>query len=401
MQAETALAALLDDYERTEQLTLTDYHRVTQRRGLSINDALWVLEQLVAMALLDLNEAGSGELTNTRLLKVLEPKSYSPGAPDGMSLFMKRVGQTKLLSADQEVDLGRRVQSALALDQAKRDQWTAAQQKVWADGMSARDAFISANVRLAVAWARHAKFTNQGIDYEDLVQTGTTGLIRAVEKFDPNLGYKFSTYAVWWIRQALSREIANTGRAIRIPVHAWEDIRRIGAASRRLEVELGRSASIREIADQCDMTVEKVAFLLDVSQDMLSLDMPVSAEEGAATLGTYVEEQVQSVEEIVEFSFLQEQLDEVLETLTGREAEIIRMRFGMRSGEPMTLDEIGKAFGVTRERIRQIEKKCLSKLRHPTRSQVLKDYLFEPSGIESLGSLKNGPSNARSDPVDD
>ena len=271
---------------------------------------------------------------------------------DPVRMYLKEIGKVQLLSADEEIELAKRI---LEGDE------------------EAKKRLSEANLRLVVSIAK--RYVGRGMLFLDLIQEGNLGLIKAVEKFDYTKGFKFSTYATWWIRQAITRAIADQARTIRIPVHMVETINRLVRTSRSLLQELGREPSPEEIAKEVDMPVEKVRDILKMSQEPVSLETPIG-EEDDSHLGDFIQDDNMPVPaEAAAQTLLREQLDEVLETLTEREQKVIRLRFGMEDGRARTLEEVGKEFDVTRERIRQIEAKALRKLRHPSRSKKLKDYL--------------------------
>ncbi|WP_425305987.1 RNA polymerase sigma factor [Actinocatenispora sera] len=300
---------------------------------------------------------------------------------DSVRAYLKQIGKVPLLNAAQEVDLAKRIEAGLyaaerlrcasddELDaQALRDlRW------VLRDGERAKDHLLEANLRLVVSLAK--RYTGRGMAFLDLIQEGNLGLIRAVEKFDYTKGYKFSTYATWWIRQAITRAMADQARTIRIPVHMVEVINKLGRIQRELLQDLGREPTPLELAREMDIAPDKVVEIQQYAREPISLDQTIG-DEGDSQLGDFIEDSEAVVAvDAVSFSLLQDQLQQVLQTLSEREAGVVRLRFGLTDGQPRTLDEIGQVYGVTRERIRQIESKTMSKLRHPSRSQVLRDYL--------------------------
>ncbi len=298
---------------------------------------------------------------------------------DPVKDYLKQIGKVALLNAEQEVELAKRIEaglfaeeklnSGMTLDsQLRRDlEWIAE------DGRRAKNHLLEANLRLVVSLAK--RYTGRGMLFLDLIQEGNLGLIRAVEKFDYTKGYKFSTYATWWIRQAITRAMADQARTIRIPVHMVEVINKLARVQRQMLQDLGREPTPEELAKELDMTPEKVVEVQKYGREPISLHTPLG-EDGDSEFGDLIEDSEAIVpSDAVSFTLLQEQLEGVLDTLSDREAGVVRMRFGLTDGQPKTLDEIGKVYGVTRERIRQIESKTMSKLRHPSRSQVLRDYL--------------------------
>jgi RNA polymerase primary sigma factor len=298
---------------------------------------------------------------------------------DPVKDYLKQIGKVALLNAEQEVELAKRIEaglfaeeklnSGMQLDlQLRRDlEWIAE------DGRRAKNHLLEANLRLVVSLAK--RYTGRGMLFLDLIQEGNLGLIRAVEKFDYTKGYKFSTYATWWIRQAITRAMADQARTIRIPVHMVEVINKLARVQRQMLQDLGREPTPEELAKELDMTPEKVVEVQKYGREPISLHTPLG-EDGDSEFGDLIEDSEAIVpSDAVSFTLLQEQLEGVLDTLSDREAGVVRMRFGLTDGQPKTLDEIGKVYGVTRERIRQIESKTMSKLRHPSRSQVLRDYL--------------------------
>ena len=299
---------------------------------------------------------------------------------DPVKDYLKEIGKVALLNAEQEVDLARRIEAGLYADYVLKNDGDSMSPKerreltlLAADGQNAKNHLLEANLRLVVSLAK--RYTGRGMQFLDLIQEGNLGLIRAVEKFDYSKGYKFSTYATWWIRQAITRAMADQARTIRIPVHMVEVINKLARVQRQMMQELGREPTPEELAADLDMTPEKVVEVQKYGREPISLHTPLG-EDGDSEFGDLIEDSEAVVPaEAVSFTLLQEQLHQVLDTLSEREAGVVSMRFGLGDGQPKTLDEIGKVYGVTRERIRQIESKTMSKLRHPSRSQVLRDYL--------------------------
>jgi RNA polymerase primary sigma factor len=299
---------------------------------------------------------------------------------DPVKDYLKQIGKVPLLNAEQEVELAKRIEAGLFAEEQISDEATKLKDKVkdeyeWIseDGRRAKNHLLEANLRLVVSLAK--RYTGRGMLFLDLIQEGNLGLIRAVEKFDYTKGYKFSTYATWWIRQAITRAMADQARTIRIPVHMVEVINKLARVQRQMLQDLGREPTPEELAKELDMTPEKVIEVQKYGREPISLHTPLG-EDGDSEFGDLIEDSEAIVPaEAVSFTLLQEQLHAVLDTLSEREAGVVSMRFGLTDGQPKTLDEIGKVYGVTRERIRQIESKTMSKLRHPSRSQVLRDYL--------------------------
>ncbi len=298
---------------------------------------------------------------------------------DPVKDYLKQIGKVSLLNAEQEVELAKRIEAGLfaeeMLNEGKKLDKKIRLDLEWiaTDGRRAKNHLLEANLRLVVSLAK--RYTGRGMLFLDLIQEGNLGLIRAVEKFDYTKGYKFSTYATWWIRQAITRAMADQARTIRIPVHMVEVINKLARVQRQMLQDLGREPTPEELARELDMTPEKVVEVQKYGREPISLHTPLG-EEGDSEFGDLIEDSEAIVpSDAVSFTLLQEQLESVLDTLSDREAGVVRMRFGLTDGQPKTLDEIGKVYGVTRERIRQIESKTMSKLRHPSRSQVLRDYL--------------------------
>nr|WP_243110051.1 RNA polymerase sigma factor RpoD [Clostridium sp. E02] len=288
----------------------------------------------------------------------IDMESIDLSVPEGISvedpvrMYLKEIGKVPLLTSEEEIELAKRIE--LGEEEAKQR-------------------LTEANLRLVVSIAK--RYVGRGMQFLDLIQEGNLGLIKAVEKFEYRKGYKFSTYATWWIRQAITRSIADQARTIRIPVHMVETINRLVRVSRQLLQELGREPVAEEVAKRADMQVERVREIMKVSQEPVSLETPIGEEEDSH-LGDFIQDdQVAVPADVATFTMLHEQLMEVLDTLTEREQKVLKLRFGLSDGRPRTLEEVGKEFNVTRERIRQIEAKALRKLRHPSRSKKLKDYL--------------------------
>jgi RNA polymerase primary sigma factor len=299
---------------------------------------------------------------------------------DPVKDYLRQIGRVPLLTARQEVELAKRIEAGLFASQKlaegsgvlRADQSIELEQ-VAEDGRRAKDHLVEANLRLVVSLAR--RYTGRGMLFLDLIQEGNLGLIRGVEKFDYAKGYKFSTYATWWIRQAITRAMAEQGRTIRLPVHVVEIVGRLAQVQRQMLQDLGREPTPDELAAGLDMTPEKLSEVQKYAREPISLHLPLG-EDGDSEFGDLIEDS-EAIEpgEAVSSAFLQEHLRSVLGTLSEREAGVVSMRFGLANGQPKTLDEIGKVYGVTRERIRQIEVKVMSKLRHPSRSKLLRDYL--------------------------
>jgi RNA polymerase primary sigma factor len=298
---------------------------------------------------------------------------------DPVKDYLKQIGKVPLLNAEQEVELAKRIEAGLFAEEklAESERMNTDQridlEWIAEDGRRAKNHLLEANLRLVVSLAK--RYTGRGMLFLDLIQEGNLGLIRAVEKFDYTKGYKFSTYATWWIRQAITRAMADQARTIRIPVHMVEVINKLARVQRQMLQDLGREPTPEELAVELDMTPEKVVEVQKYGREPISLHTPLG-EDGDSEFGDLIEDS-EAIQpgEAVSFTLLQEQLHSVLDTLSEREAGVVSMRFGLTDGQPKTLDEIGKVYGVTRERIRQIESKTMSKLRHTSRSDVLRDYL--------------------------
>jgi len=316
-------------------------------------------------------------------LKQARKDAELTASADSVRAYLKQIGKVALLNAEEEVDLAKRIEAGLYSSERIRQSEDASERLsnqmrrdlrwIKRDGERAKNHLLEANLRLVVSLAK--RYTGRGMAFLDLIQEGNLGLIRAVEKFDYTKGYKFSTYATWWIRQAITRAMADQARTIRIPVHMVEVINKLGRIQRELLQDLGREPTPEELAKEMDITPDKVLEIQQYAREPISLDQTIG-DEGDSQLGDFIEDSEAVVAvDAVSFTLLQDQLQAVLQTLSEREAGVVRLRFGLTDGQPRTLDEIGQVYGVTRERIRQIESKTMSKLRHPSRSQVLRDYL--------------------------
>jgi RNA polymerase primary sigma factor len=324
-------------------------------------------------------ELEAAEKDEARLRKEEDLALKASPTNDPVRMYLKEIGKVALLTAEEEVDLAKRIEAGLFASEKlvtlprvsaslRRDL-----EAIEYDGSIAKRKLVEANLRLVVSIAK--RYVGRGMLFLDLIQEGNLGLIRAVEKFDYTKGYKFSTYATWWIRQAITRAIADQARTIRIPVHMVETINKLIRIQRQMLQELGRDPTPEEVGREMDLTPEKVLEIRKLAQEPVSLDTPIG-EEDDSHLGDFIEDSDAVVPiDAASFILLQEQLDSVLHSLSEREKKVIQLRFGLTDGHPRTLEEVGKEFGVTRERIRQIESKTLSKLRHPSRSQKLRDYL--------------------------
>ncbi|MCU1603029.1 MAG: rpoD [Frankiales bacterium] len=307
-----------------------------------------------------------------------QPRGEASVSADLVRAYLKEIGKTPLLTAEQEVLLSQRIEAGLFATHKLQQKGLSASLRrdlEWLvkDGEKAKQHLLEANLRLVVSIAK--RYLGRGMLFLDLIQEGNLGLIRAVEKFDYTKGFKFSTYATWWIRQAITRAMADQARTIRVPVHMVEQINKISRFQREVLMTHGREATPEEIAAELDLTVDRVIEIQGYAREPISLQAVVGDEQDSS-LGDFIEDADAPVAvDVVSFTLMQEQLHDVLTTLTEREAAVVKMRFGLRDGQQHTLDEIGREFGLTRVRIRQIESKTLSKLRHPSRSQKLRDYL--------------------------
>lgn len=314
-----------------------------------------------------------------------------PYTEDSIRVYLQEIGRIRLLRAEEEIELARKIAELLEfervrerlheeLERVPNDQEWAEEVKLEVQefrrrlyvGRRAKDKMVQSNLRLVVSIAK--KYMNRGLSFQDLIQEGSLGLIRAAEKFDHAKGYKFSTYATWWIRQAITRAIADQSRTIRLPVHLYETISRIKKTTKILSQEMGRKPTEEEIAERMEMTIEKLRFIAKSAQLPISLETPIGKEEDSR-LGDFIEADGETPEDQVSKNLLREDLENVLDTLSPRERDVLRLRYGLDDGRMKTLEEIGQIFNVTRERIRQIEAKALRKLRHPNRNSILKEYI--------------------------
>ena len=388
--AVTALESLLERVREAGRVDLNELNRAFEAAEVATGERSRQVKELVdsgvALGFTARTEAkDDAEEEKADAFAVEEMTAeVQPGvSSDLVKEYLREIGRVALLNAEQEVELSKRIEAGLFAEQKLKrtaesgetldDELTGDLEWLVEDGRAAKNHLLEANLRLVVSVAK--KYTGRGMGFLDLIQEGNLGLVRAVEKFDYTKGYKFSTYAMWWIRQAITRAMADQARTIRLPVHLVEQVNKMSRIQRQLLQQLGREPTAEELAKELDTTAERVVEMQRQARDPMSLDAVVG-EDGDTRLGDLVEDSEAPVaSEAVAFSLLQEQLGSVLETLPERESRVVALRFGLVDGQPKTLDEVGKHFGLTRERIRQIEKLTLAKLRHPSRSQVLRDYL--------------------------
>ena len=337
----------------------------------------------------DLSQDTAKTKTTTR--RTAERGRKKPYTEDSIRIYLQEIGRIRLLRAEEEIELARKIADLLELERIRERREDALDREIndaeWAAevdmelrpfrrrlylGRRAKDKMVQSNLRLVVSIAK--KYMNRGLSFQDLIQEGSLGLIRAAEKFDHEKGYKFSTYATWWIRQAITRAIADQSRTIRLPVHLYETISRIKKTTKILSQEMGRKPTEEEIAERMEMTIEKLRFIAKSAQLPISLETPIGKEEDSR-LGDFIEADGETPEDRVSKNLLREDLENVLDTLSPRERDVLRLRYGLDDGRMKTLEEIGQIFNVTRERIRQIEAKALRKLRHPNRNSILKEYI--------------------------
>ncbi len=371
------------------ELEPSDLFQATPTR--QINDELEILiggreEDIDAHS--DEHGLKSAKVAKSRTRTSAKKKHYTE---DSIRLYLQEIGRIRLLRADEEIELARKIADLLELERIREDLMynldREPQVSEWANavdmelskfkrrlilGRRAKEKMVQSNLRLVVSIAK--KYMNRGLSFQDLIQEGSLGLIRAAEKFDHEKGYKFSTYATWWIRQAITRAIADQSRTIRLPVHLYETISRIKKTTKLLSQEMGRKPTEEEIATSMEMTIEKLRFIAKSAQLPISLETPIGKEEDSR-LGDFIESDGETPEDQVSKNLLREDLESVLNSLSPRERDVLRLRYGLDDGRMKTLEEIGQIFNVTRERIRQIEAKALRKLRHPNRNSILKEYI--------------------------
>lgn len=340
---------------------------------------------------LDAQPDGEGKTSKSRTTRRRGQAKKKHYTEDSIRLYLQEIGRIRLLRADEEIELARKIADLLQLERIRDDLFLQLERdprdQEWAGavdmpvqafrhrlhlGRRAKDKMVQSNLRLVVSIAK--KYMNRGLSFQDLIQEGSLGLIRAAEKFDHEKGYKFSTYATWWIRQAITRAIADQSRTIRLPVHLYETISRIKKTTKLLSQEMGRKPTEEEIATRMEITIEKLRFIAKSAQLPISLETPIGKEEDSR-LGDFIESDSETPEDQVSKNLLREDLESVLDTLSPRERDVLKLRYGLDDGRMKTLEEIGQIFNVTRERIRQIEAKALRKLRHPNRNSVLKEYI--------------------------
>ena len=341
-------------------------------------DALDGVARVLADEGIEVLDAPIEEETETKLPESDAETARRAGTSDLVRIYLREIGRVPLLTAEDEVELAKSIEAGLYAEEKLNSIFTISDadrgdlEWLSADGVRGKQRLIEANLRLVVSIAK--RYIGRGLVFLDLIQEGNLGLIRAVEKFDYTRGYKFSTYATWWIRQAITRAIADQARTIRVPVHMVETINKLARVQRQLHQELGREATVDELAAELGVEPERVAEIQRIAQEPVSLQSPIGEEE--SDLGDFIEDADAVVPiEAAAFIMLQDQLDRVLCELSEREQRIIQLRFGLSDGHPRTLEEVGREFGVTRERIRQIESKTLAKLRHPSRALLLREYL--------------------------
>ena len=356
-----------------------------------IDDDANRIEEELSTAIEETASSKKRKQATTTTSRRAERGRKKPYTEDSIRIYLQEIGRIRLLRAEEEIELARKIADLLELERIRERIEDSLEREIsdgeWAAevgmelpkfrrrlflGRRAKDKMVQSNLRLVVSIAK--KYMNRGLSFQDLIQEGSLGLIRAAEKFDHEKGYKFSTYATWWIRQAITRAIADQSRTIRLPVHLYETISRIKKTTKLLSQEMGRKPTEEEIATRMEMTIEKLRFIAKSAQLPISLETPIGKEEDSR-LGDFIEADGETPEDQVSKSLLREDLENVLDTLSPRERDVLRLRYGLDDGRMKTLEEIGQIFNVTRERIRQIEAKALRKLRHPNRNSILKEYI--------------------------
>ncbi len=388
-QAQEILAPISPANGLEEMLDMTPAKLKKSKQSKS-NELSEVIVEADSIGVADVNNKKTRKVSGTSRRRTQTKKK--PFTEDSIRIYLQEIGRIRLLRAEEEIELARQIADLLDMESIhltlsehlgrtpKHEEWAQACDlpnlrsfnRRLHIGRRAKDKMVQSNLRLVVSIAK--KYMNRGLSFQDLIQEGSLGLIRAAEKFDHEKGYKFSTYATWWIRQAITRAIADQSRTIRLPVHLYETISRIKKTTKMLSQKMGRKPTEEEIAEDMEMTIEKLRFIAKSAQLPISLETPIGKEEDSR-LGDFIEADGETPEDEVSKNLLREDLENVLDSLSPRERDVLRLRYGLDDGRMKTLEEIGQIFNVTRERIRQIEAKALRKLRHPNRNSILKEYI--------------------------